>query len=127
MTIYLVEDDTIYADFIRKSLAKNSTYSITWFPSAEDCLETVTKNGIPDALVLDYKLPGMAGIELYEKLQDQLPDEYKCIIMSSIDDGNLVLSFIKRGVRDYVIKDDNVIESLVAILEGKEDDQYLFN
>ena len=34
--------------------------------------------------------------------------------------------FIQKGVRDYVIKDDKVIESLVAILEGKDDD-YLFN
>jgi hypothetical protein len=39
----------------------------------------------------------------------------------------MVLSFIKKGVRDYVIKDDNVIESLTAILEGKEEDYYLFD
>jgi hypothetical protein len=38
----------------------------------------------------------------------------------------MVLSFIQKGVRDYVIKDENVIESLKAILDGKEDD-YLFN
>jgi hypothetical protein len=47
-------------------------------------------------------------------------------MLSAIDDGNMVLSFIQKGVRDYVIKDENVIESLVAVLEGKDDD-YLFN
>jgi PleD family two-component response regulator len=48
-------------------------------------------------------------------------------MLSALDDGNMVLSFIKRGVRDYVIKDENVIDSLTAILQGKEDDYFLFD
>ncbi|MDZ7647015.1 MAG: hypothetical protein U5K54_07450 [Cytophagales bacterium] len=44
-----------------------------------------------------------------------------------MDDGNLVLNFIQRGVRDYVIKDENVIESLEAVLNDNQDDYYLFN
>jgi hypothetical protein len=47
-------------------------------------------------------------------------------MLSALDDGNMVLSFIKKGVRDYVIKDDSVIESLTAILEGKDEEYYLF-
>ncbi len=35
--------------------------------------------------------------------------------------------FIQKGVRDYVIKDENVVDSLKAILDGNEDDYYLFN
>lgn len=126
MTIYLIEDDIVYAEFIRKSLTKDGTNSITWFSTAEDCLVAIQKGIMPEAFIIDYKLPGMAGIDLYEKLKPILTTE-KIIIMSSIDDGNLVLSFIQAGVRDYVIKDEHVIESLVAILEGKEDDFYLFN
>jgi DNA-binding response OmpR family regulator len=122
MTIYLVEDDTIYAEFIRRSLASRGTYVITWFPTAEDALDMINMKGLPDALILDYKLPGMLGIDLYEKIKSKLKLDQKCILMSSIDDGNLVLSFIQKGVRDYVIKDEYVIDSLIAILEGKEDD-----
>lgn len=122
MTVYLVEDDSIYADFIRKSLGRDGHFKVTWFPSAEDCLAAITKNGLPDSLILDYKLPGMTGIDLYNIIKSKLKENQKCIIMSSIDDGNMVLSFIQRGVRDYVIKDENVIDSLTSILEGKEDD-----
>jgi DNA-binding NarL/FixJ family response regulator len=68
----------------------------------------------------------MHGIDLYEKIKPKLHPDQKCIIMSSIDDGNLVLSFIQRGVRDYVVKDENVIDSLIAIVEGKEDDFLTF-
>lgn len=126
MTIYLVEDDAIYAEFILKSLRGNPNYVITTFLSAEDGLKAIQKN-LPDVMIFDYKLPGMSGIDLYEKIKPLLKDNNKVIMLSSLDDGNMVLNFIQRGVRDYVIKDENVIESLEAVLNGNEEDYYLFN
>ncbi|MEP2670799.1 MAG: response regulator [Cyclobacteriaceae bacterium] len=126
MTIFLIEDDEIYAEFVKKALGQNSEYQISTFTTAEDALKAV--NGkLPDVLIIDYKLPGMSGIDLYEKIKGQIKDENKVIMLSALDDGNMVLSFIQKGVRDYVIKDENVIESLEAILGGKEDDYYLFD
>jgi DNA-binding NarL/FixJ family response regulator len=126
MTIFLIEDDAIYAEFIKKALSDNAEYKVNAFTSAEDALRAV--NGVlPDVLIIDYKLPGMSGIDLYEKIKGKITEEQKVIMLSALDDGNMVLSFIQRGVRDYVIKDENVIESLKAILDGKEDDYYLFN
>jgi len=126
MKIYLVEDDTIYAEFIQKSLSGNPVYTIKIFHTAEDCLKDIS-GSLPDVMIIDYKLPGMSGIDLYEKIKPRLADSNKVIMMSSLDDGNMVLNFIQRGVRDYVIKDENVIESLEAVLTGSEDDYYLFN
>ena len=125
MTIYLIEDDIVYAEFIKKSLCQNIAYKISHFISAEDA-EKAIQNSMPDALIIDYKLPGISGIELYEKIKSKIKESHKVIMLSALDDGNMVLSFIQKGVRDYVIKDENVIESLVAILEGKDDD-FLFN
>lgn len=126
MRIFLIEDDEIYAEFVKKALGQNSEYQIKTFVTAEDALKAV--NGqFPDVLIIDYKLPGMSGIDLYEKIKGQIGDKNKVIMLSALDDGNMVLSFIQRGVRDYVIKDENVIESLEAILGGKEDDYYLFD
>ena len=126
MTIYLVEDDVIYADFIKKSLNSKSAYTINVFHTAEDGL-ILLNTTLPDVLIIDYKLPGMSGIELYEKVKLRLTDKNKVVMLSALDDGNLVLNFIQRGVRDYVIKDENVIESLEAVLNGREDDYFLFN
>jgi DNA-binding response OmpR family regulator len=125
MNIFLIEDDSIYAEFIKKSLAQNAAYKISHFESAESALKTIT-GALPDALIIDYKLPGMSGIDFFEAIKTKLKDHHKIIMLSALEDGNMVLSFIQKGVRDYVIKDENVIESLVAVLEGKDDD-YLFN
>ena len=125
MTIFLIEDDTIYAEFISRSLAANAAYKITCFTNAEDSLKAIEQN-FPDVLIIDYKLPGMSGIDMYEKIKSRVREQQKVIMLSALDDGNMVLSFIQKGVRDYVIKDENVIESLRAILEG-QDEEYLFN
>lgn len=116
--VFIVEDDADYAEFIKASLRRK--YKIYSFSNAEDCLVSL-KSITPDVLILDYYLPGMNGIELYEETKDTLPEEVKVIILSSMDDGNLVLDFIKRGIRDYVVKGENVIETIIAIIEGEED------
>jgi DNA-binding response OmpR family regulator len=127
MTIYLIEDDDIYAQFVKKALEKtNPDYKVTTFPSAEAALKTVN-GSLPEVMIVDYKLPGISGIDLYEKIKSQVTDHNRVIMLSALDDGNMVLSFIQKGVRDYVIKDENVIESLAALLDGKDDDYYLFN
>lgn len=127
MTIHLIEDDDIYAEFIKRSLSQDPAYSVTTFHSAEDCLTALNGGPMPDAFIVDYKLPGKTGIDFYDDIKDRMKEEQHLIMMSAIDDGNMVLSFIRKGVRDYVIKDDTVIDSIKAILEGKEDDYYLFN
>jgi DNA-binding NarL/FixJ family response regulator len=125
MKIFLVEDDSIYGEFIKKALGQNPDYKINLYDSAEHALAEI--NGtMPDVMIIDYKLPGLSGIEFYEKIKSRVTDVNKVIMLSAIDDGNMVLSFIQKGVRDYVIKDENVVESLKAILEGN-DDIYLFN
>jgi DNA-binding NarL/FixJ family response regulator len=126
MDIYLIEDDSIYAEFVKKSLSKNPAYKVTVFGSAEEAQKAVSGK-LPEVMIVDFKLPGMSGIDFYETVKSKITDDHKVIMLSAIDDGQMVLSFIQRGVRDYVIKDDSVIESLQAILEGKEDDYYLFN
>lgn len=123
LKVFLVEDDEIYAEFIKRNLRRK--YKIYSFTNAEDCLVTF-KSIRPDVILLDYYLPGMNGIEMYELIKDQLHDDIKLIILSGIDDGNLVMDLIKKGVRDYVVKDEKVIDSLFAVIEGKEDSLYGF-
>lgn len=116
--VFIVEDDEIYSEFLKKNL--RGKYKIHAYYNAEDALVAL-KSIKPDILIIDYKLPGMNGIELFEAVKADLPADTKSIVLSAIDDGNLVLDFIKKGIRDYVIKDENVIESLISIIEESDD------
>jgi DNA-binding NarL/FixJ family response regulator len=127
LEIYLIEDDEIYAEFIRKSLlGQNADWKIRHFITAEEA-EKAINGKLPEVLIIDYKLPGISGIDLYDRIKHKVKENNKVIMLSALDDGQMVLGFIQKGVRDYVIKDENVVDSLKAILDGKEDDFYLFN
>jgi DNA-binding NarL/FixJ family response regulator len=127
MEIYLIEDDEIYAEFIRKALlSQNAEWKIRHFGTAE-AAEKAINGKLPEVLIIDYKLPGITGIEFYDRIKSRVKENNKVIMLSALDDGQMVLGFIQKGVRDYVIKDENVVDSLKAILDGKEDDLYLFN
>lgn len=115
-SVYIVEDDEIYAQFLKANFKKE--YEVYTFVSAEDCLEAI-KGKVPDVMILDYNLPGMSGIELYDQLKTTYT-KAKFIMLSSIDDGAQVLDFIKKGVNDYVVKDDNVISSLKMVIERED-------
>ena len=126
MKIVLIEDDAVYAEFVSKSL-KHPEREIRHFISAEEALDYIQSNSV-DIVIIDYKLPGMSGIEFFMKIRDKIKfsSGLKAIMMSALDDGRMVLTFIQKGVRDYVIKDEYVIESLAAILEGRENDMLFY-
>lgn len=115
-SVYIVEDDEIYAQFLKANF-KNE-YEVFTFITAEDCLDEI-KGKTPDVMILDYNLPGISGIELYDLLKTTYT-KAKFIMLSSIDDGAQVLDFIKKGVNDYVVKDDNVISSLKTVIERED-------
>jgi DNA-binding response OmpR family regulator len=79
MNIFLVEDDEIYAEFIRKALSQHADYKVKSFLSAEEALKAI--NGkLPDVIIVDYKLPGLSGIEFYEKIKSQITDANMVIL-----------------------------------------------
>ena len=67
--IFIVEDDSIYSEFLKKSL--RTKYKIYAYYTAEDAILAL-KSIEPDVLIIDYKLPGMNGIELFENVKDNL-------------------------------------------------------
>jgi DNA-binding NtrC family response regulator len=118
--IFLVEDEDDYAGFIQKSLEKVGNYSVEIFKSGELCLAEIKRNNLPSVILIDYYLPGMNGLELYTAIRKK-NKTIQLIIMSSNTDANLVVEMVKKGIRKYVIKNENVIISLKALLEENDD------
>lgn len=110
----------MYAEFVKKSLEKDKKYVITSFTNAEDCLKTLESDINPNVILIDYFLPGMNGLELFKKLRKQ-HNKALIIVLSSNSDSDLVIELMKNGIRNYVMKDENVIDSINAILEENDD------
>ncbi|GCC53186.1 hypothetical protein SanaruYs_34290 [Chryseotalea sanaruensis] len=116
--IYIVEDDPLTASVLSTTLKKMYEAEVSVFDDGLTALAACRKN-YPDILILDYQLPGMTGIELYGQLQHHLPADTLVIMASAIDDGIQVLKFIQQGIRNYVIKDENLIQSIRQIISDE--------
>ena len=66
-TILIVEDDAHIGEFLVRSLSEETPYKTLVVSDGFEALK-VTREVKPNLFVLDYHVPGMDGIELYDQL-----------------------------------------------------------
>jgi len=117
--LFIVDDDPFINMLIVKRFA-SSGYKIDAFESGEDCLKALGRN--PDLIILDYLFVKgeeelMNGMAVFDKIKEKKPD-IPVIMLSGQDKGEIVLELARKGIDDYVIKDNNLLESLsISITE----------
>jgi CheY-like chemotaxis protein len=95
-------------------------YQLEAFESGEDCLKALNMN--PDLIILDYLFlkddqKSMNGMEIFDKIKELKP-QIPVIMLSGQEKGEIVLELARKGIDDYVIKDNNLIDNLnVAMKE----------
>jgi len=83
-TILLVEDDSIISELLIQMIIQETPYKVCSAPDALAALELV-KNIKPQLLILDYWLPLIQGIELYDRLHNTEGLEEVPAIMLSVN------------------------------------------
>ncbi|MDN4166023.1 response regulator [Cytophagales bacterium LB-30] len=117
--VFLIDDDLPVLVHLRSNLSDR--YRVETFQTAKDCLQVLDMGERPEVIVTDYHLSEhQTGYDLFKKVSEKYPS-IKCIILSGNEDGTLVLDLVKKGVRDYVIKDEELLKNLVAAIEGAEE------
>jgi DNA-binding response OmpR family regulator len=66
-TILLVEDDSIISELLTQMITQETPYKVFSAPDALEAIDLVN-NIKPQLMILDYWLPFMQGIELYDCL-----------------------------------------------------------
>ncbi|MBW1888474.1 MAG: sigma-54-dependent Fis family transcriptional regulator, partial [Deltaproteobacteria bacterium] len=99
-SIYIVDDEQIIREGI--TMALEADYRVEAFSDAETAIEAIKKNP-PDLVLLDIGLPGMDGIEALGKIKSLYPD-ILIIMITAYEDIKTVISAMKLGAYDYVVK-----------------------
>ena len=83
-TILIVEDDTVVAAFLTAAIEQETPYQALLATSSSQAFEVVNECK-PSLFLLDYRLPGMSGLELYDQLHatKELEDVPALIISAS--------------------------------------------
>ena len=111
--IFIVDDD----QFINKLVSRrftNEESAVEAFEFGEDCLKVLDKD--PDLVILDYffvngNIKMMNGMEVFNRIKEVKP-MLPVIILSGQEKGEIVLELARKGISDYIIKDNNLIDNL---------------
>ena len=69
-TILIVEDDADIAQFLQHLIEEETPYHTNVIDNGRAALEQASDVN-PCLLLLDYRLPGVNGLELYDRLQEK--------------------------------------------------------
>jgi CheY-like chemotaxis protein len=117
--IFIVDDDPFINNLVVKRFT-SAGYRLEAFKYGEECLKALDQN--PDLIILDYFFINidrkvMNGMEVFNKIKVIKPG-IPVIILSGQEKGEIVLELARKGIDDYIIKDNNLIDNLnIAITE----------
>lgn len=111
--IFIVDDDPFISQLVIKRF-NSDEFLVEAFEYGEDCLAAFDRN--PDIIILDYFffMSGkkvLNGMEIFERIREMRSD-MPVIMLSAQDRGDVVLELARKGINDYVIKDNLLISNL---------------
>ena len=110
--ILIVDDDKLLQNSLKNVLAEK--YDTLVVGRGEDAIELLRKHAV-DLVLLDVRLPGLDGIETLQQIK-ALERELMVIMMTAYEDVKTVITSMKMGAHDYLVKPLE-IEELEIIVE----------
>jgi DNA-binding NtrC family response regulator len=123
MKILLIDDD----EWVRDSLClffESEGCHILALETAEEGLEVLDKQDF-DIIIIDYRLPGLDGLEFLRRIQKRYPVAMK-ILITAYGNEKLVAEARKLGVHEYISKpftSEAIEASLNRLIENRESGQ----
>ncbi|WP_109477875.1 response regulator [Paraburkholderia sp. C35] len=124
--LYLVDDD----EFIRDSLGalfRSRNVASTGFADPRQFLASWRSDGMkesPAVFLLDVRMPGMSGFELFEQLKKLgLPAHNLVIFLTAHGEISMAVEAIKAGAYDFLEKpfsDNRLVDKVVAGMKHAE-------
>lgn len=102
--IYLIEDEESISKLICLYLAK-AEISSTPFYNAEDALEALKKEKLPELIILDLNLPGMSGFDFLTEAKKLCGTSMPSVtILSARDEDEDIIKGLGLGADEFITK-----------------------
>ncbi|MGT2437385.1 response regulator [Bradyrhizobium betae] len=118
-TIYVVDDDDAVLGSLR-FLLETDGFAVRTFRNATALLNASGGHGA-DCYVIDYKMPGINGLELAGRLR-QSDGETPVILITGYPDGNISARAAAAGVNDVILKpllDENLVKLIRNVIQDR--------
>ncbi len=99
--ILIVDDEAGIRDILSRKLSSAGFQCLT-APDGKEAMKQL-KSGQIDLVLLDVTMPGKSGAEVLKDIKAKYPD-IAVIMVTAVADVQIVISLMKAGAYDYVIK-----------------------
>jgi two-component system, NtrC family, response regulator AtoC len=99
--ILIVDDDQAMCEMLESQLKKRE-FEVFFFTNALDALDAIAHDEF-DAVVTDYHMPGMNGIDLCERVATNRPD-LPTIVITSFGSMDTAIAALRVGAYDFITK-----------------------
>ena len=118
--VAIVDDDPFVVQALRSYLSSSPQIEVlSPFTSARDLLAFLKRIPV-DVLVSDVRMPGMDGLELLARVQEQHP-RTAVVMLTSFDDDSAMLTALSQQANGFLLKDsspEDVIRAVIAAHSG---------
>ncbi len=114
-TILIVDDEPNTLKVL-SAILKNKGYDVLTARTAEEALNIIKKKDV-DAIISDYKLPGINGIQLVDEIKDkgyQMP----IVMLTAYGTIEKAVEAMKKGAFNYLVKPVNPDELITVMREA---------
>ncbi|MFL5353862.1 ATP-binding protein [Archangium sp.] len=108
LRVLLVDDSLADQRALRRALEKDTEtqWEVEQVSSAEEALERLARAPPPDALVLDFHLPGMDGVTLLRTLRERCGERMPAVVVyTGRGSERVAVEAMKSGAHDYLLKE----------------------
>ncbi len=116
LRLVIIEDDSALNELMKRRLSKKGYHCIC-FHNARSAIEWFTSNvDKADLAIIDLVLPDYSGAELIEMLHSN-NIKIPFIVATGQGSETVAVKMLKKGARDYLVKDSEFLDVLPATVE----------
>ena len=122
-SLLIIEDDVALATTVA-SVLEGEGHQVTLSHDGEEGVKIATE-GSYDVVVTDFRLPGLGGMEVLEKLHEWNP-RLPVIMMTSFGSSDTVIGATKRGAFEYLMKPFEMSELIEVARKAVRSSRLMF-
>ncbi|WP_276500092.1 response regulator transcription factor [Terrimonas pollutisoli] len=104
-SIALVDDHSLLRNGLAALINSFEGYTVLFeADNGKDFINQLQIHAVPDIILLDITMPEMNGFETAAWIKQNAPS-IKILILSMMDNDEVVISMLKAGARGYILKD----------------------
>ena len=117
-TILIVEDDVALNDAYALILGGANKYTVERAYNGKEALDAIAKNGDPDIILLDLRMPVLDGIGFLREYDPKAHKDTTIVVFSNYDAHKDIDEAYSLGIERYVLKARAAPKDLLHLVDG---------